>query len=337
MQTRFLGASGTRVSRLCLGTMMFGDQTDAAEAARILDAARDAGVDFLDTADMYAAGRSEEMVGRLIARDRDAFVLATKVGNAAPTIPRSGGIGRAWMMRAIDDSLRRLGTDRVDLWYLHRDDRVTPVEETIAAIGDVIRAGKVIHWGFSNFEGWQIADLVHTADRLGVPRPVACQPLYNALNRQAERDILPACDRFGIGVMPYSPLARGMLSGKYAAIDAPPPGSRAARADTRMLETEFRAESVPVAAAYARHAESRGRSVVDFALGWLLASDLVTSVIAGPRTLAQWQAYLSAAAAPFDAEDEAVVEAHVAPGHASTPGYNDPRYPLRGRRPVGPG
>lgn len=332
MQTRTLGHSGTKVSRLCLGTMMFGDQTDESEAASILNVARDAGVDFIDTADMYAGGRSEEVIGRLIARDRDAFVLATKVGNPSTSVPRSGGIGRAWMMRAIDDSLRRLCTDRVDLWYLHRDDRMTPVEETIGAIGDVIRAGKVVHWGFSNFEGWQIADLVHTADRLGVPRPVACQPLYNALNRQAERDVLPACDRFGIGVMPYSPLARGMLTGKYGSIDSPPEGSRAARADRRMMETEYRAESIEIAAAFGRHAERRGRTTIDFAMGWLLASEIVTSVIAGPRTLDQWKAYVAAADAPFDAEDEAVVEAHVPPGHASTPGYNDPRYPLRGRR-----
>lgn len=332
MQTRRLGHSGISVSRLCLGTMMFGDLTDEAAARRILDHARESGVDFIDTADVYAGGRSEETVGRLIAQDRDAWVLATKAGNPMPGEPRSSGISRAWLTRAIDASLKRLATDRVDLWYLHLDDRVTPVEETVAAIGDVIRAGKVLYWGFSNFEGWQIADMVHTADRLGVPRPVACQPLYNALNRQAERDILPACDRFGIGVVPYSPLARGMLSGKYASIDAPPAGSRAARSDRRMMETEFRAESIRIAAAYKTHAEGRGRSVVDFAMGWLLANRIVASVIAGPRTVEQWQGYLAAARAPFDAEDEAVVEAHVAPGHASTPGFNDPRYPVRGRR-----
>jgi len=334
MQIRTLGHSGLKVSRLCLGTMMFGDRTDEAEARRILDHARESGVDFLDTADMYAAGRSEEMVGRLIAQDRDAWVLATKAGNPVPGVARSAGLSRAWLMRAIDGSLKRLGTDRVDLWYLHLDDRITPVEETVTAVGDAIRAGMVLYWGFSNFEGWQIADMVHTADKLGVPRPVACQPLYNALNRQAERDILPACDRFGIGVMPYSPLARGMLTGKYASIDAPPEDSRAARADKRMLETEFRAESVEIAGRFKAHAKRRGRSLVDFALGWLLANDIVTSVVAGPRTLDQWQGYVAAARSPFDAEDEAVVEAQVAPGHSSTPGYNDPRYPLRGRRTV---
>jgi aryl-alcohol dehydrogenase (NADP+) len=335
MEYRNLGASGLKVSPLCVGTMMFGDRTDAAEAARIVGSARDAGVNFIDTADVYAKGESERITGKLIAADRDRWILATKVANPMGDDPNRRGTGRRWILKAIDESLARLGTDYVDLYYLHRDIESTPMEETLQAMADVIRAGKARYFGVSNFRGWRIAEVVHTCRALGLPKPVASQPYYNAMNRQPENEVLPACAHHGIGVVPYSPLARGVLTGKYAPGAAPAADTRAGRKDKRMMETEFRAESLAIAQKIKAHAAARGMAPGHFAINWVLHNAIVTSVIAGPRTLEQWNDYLAALGKGFDAEDEALVDSLVSPGHPSTPGYNDPAYPMRGRIPRG--
>ena len=335
MEYRNLGASGVRVSPLCLGTMMFGDRTDAAEAGRIVAAARDAGVNFIDTADVYTQGAAERMVGPLIAGDRDRWVLATKVGNAMGEDPNRRGTGRKWIMTAIDASLSRLGTDYVDLYYIHRDFESIPLEETVRAMADLIRAGKVRYFGVSNYRGWRTAEIVNACIRLGLPPPVASQPYYNLLNRQPENEILPACAHHGLGVVPYSPIARGVLTGKYAPGAEPDPASRAGRKDRRMMETEFRAESLEIAQRLKAHAAGKGRSPAHFAINWVLNNRIVTSVIGGPRTLEQWNDYVAAIGKPFDAEDEAFVDSLVKSGHPSTPGYNDPSYPIRGRVPRG--
>jgi aryl-alcohol dehydrogenase (NADP+) len=331
MDFRSLGVSGLQVSPLCLGTMMFGDRTDAAEAGRIVAAARDAGVNFIDTADVYAKGESERITGRHIAADRHRWVLATKVANAMGDDPNRRGTGRKWIFAAIDESLTRLGTDYVDIYYLHRDFEETPLEETVAALGDLIRAGKVRYIGVSNYRGWRIAEIVHTCRRLGVPAPVVCQPYYNAMNRQPEIEVLPACRHYGLGVASYSPLARGVLVGKYKPGEEPSADTRAGRKDRRMMQTEFRKESLDIAQKLKAHAESRGSSAAHFAINWVLANRIVTSVIAGPRTLEQWNQYVGALGKPWSAEDEARVDEFVPSGHPSTAGYNDPAYPLTGR------
>jgi aryl-alcohol dehydrogenase-like predicted oxidoreductase len=331
MEYRSLGRSGLKVSPLCLGTMMFGDRTDAAEAARIVASARAAGVNFIDTADVYAKGESEKITGKLIAQDRDHWVLATKVANPMGDDPNRRGTGRKWVMQAINESLARLGLGYVDIYYIHRDPGDVPMEETAAAMGDLIRYGKIRYWGVSNLRGWRVAEAVRVADNLGVARPVVCQPYYNAMNRQPENDILPACHHYGVGVVPYSPLARGVLTGKYAPGAAPDAESRVGRKDKRILETEFREESLAIAQKLKAHAESKGMSAGDFAVRWVLNNKIVDSVIAGPRTLEQWTAYLKALDTKFDAADEALVDSLVRPGHPSTPGYNDPSYPLTGR------
>ncbi len=333
MDYRNLGRSGLKVSKMCLGTMMFGDRTDAAEAARIVASARDAGVNFIDTADQYAKGESERITGKLIAAERDRWVLATKVGNRMGDSPNDGGLSRAWILRAIDMSLDRLDTDYVDIYYFHIDDADTPLDESVAAMGDVIAQGKVRYWGVSNFRGWRIAEAVRLAADMGVPAPVICQPYYNAMNRMPETEVIPACAHYGLGVVPYSPLARGVLTGKYKPEGAPPPDSRAGRKDARMLQTEFRPESLAMAQTIKAHAEKRGMSAGQFAVNWVLNNGAVTSVLAGPRTLEQWNEYLGALAHGFTAEDEALVDGLVHTGHPSTPGYNDPRYPLTGRQP----
>jgi len=331
MEYRNLGNSGLRVSPICLGTMMFGDRTDAAEAGRIVDAARAAGVNFIDTADAYAKGESERVVGKLIARDRAHWVLATKVGNPMGKGPNDTGLSRGWLMRAIDASLERLDTDWVDIYYFHLDDASTPIEESLVAMGEIIAAGKVRYFGVSNYRAWRIAQIVELCAKLGVPAPIVSQPYYNAMNRMPETEILPACANYGLGVVPYSPLARGVLTGKYAPGQAPAADTRAGKNDPRMMETEFREESMLMAQKLKAHAEQRGMSAGQFALNWVLNNRIVTSVLAGPRTLDQWTEYLGALAHRFSAEDEALVDSMVKSGHPSTPGFNDPKYPIVGR------
>jgi aryl-alcohol dehydrogenase-like predicted oxidoreductase len=331
MQYQRLGASGLVVSPLCLGAMMFGDRTDAAEAQRIVAAAHAAGVNFIDTADVYKRGESERIVGAAIRPHRRDWIVATKVGNAMSKRPGEGGLSRRWVLRSCADSLARMGLEFIDILYLHRDDPQTPLAETVGALGDLIRAGRIRYFGVSNFRGWRIARLVAECAAQGVAPPVVCQPHYNLLNRMAEVEILPACDHYGIGVAPYSPLARGVLSGKYLPGAPPPPDSRAGRGDRRIAETEFREESFAIAQKLREHAAQTGRTLAQFALAWLWANRIVTSVIAGPRTLAQWDDYAAALATPWHDEDEALVDALVVPGHPSTPGYNDPWYPFFGR------
>ena len=331
MEYHRLGGSGLEVSALCLGTLMFGSETPDDEAAAIVASAKTAGVNFIDTADMYSDGGSEVTVGGLLRPARDAWVLATKVGNPVGTMPMEGGLSRRGMFRSIEASLRRLGTDRVDIWYLHLPDRLTRLEETLGAIADVIRSGKALYWGFSNYRGWEIAELVRVADLVGAPRPAVCQAYYNLVNRMPEYDVLPACAHFGIGVATYSPLARGVLTAKYRA-DAPPPeGSRASRNETRIMQAEFRPESFDIAARIADYAGRHGMTSIDFALRWLLNNANVASVVTGPRTLAQWQAYVASLQHGFSTADEAFVDGLVTPGHASTPGFVDPKFPPQGR------
>ena len=330
---RPLGASGLKVSKLWLGTMMFGDRTDEAEASRIVSATRAAGLNAIDTADVYAGGESERITGRLIAAERAHWVLATKLGNVTGPGPNDRGLSRRHMMRAVDASLQRLGTDWIDLLYLHRDDEDTPQEETVATMGRLIADGKVRHFGVSNFRAWRLARLVELCRASGVPQPIACQPPYNAMTRQIEVEVLPACAHYGLGVVAYSPLARGVLSGKYLPDAAPPADSRAARNDRRLMQTEFRPESMQLAQQVLAHARARGRTPTALALGWVWNNRLVHGLIGGPRTLTQWQDYLDALQQPFDAEDEAFFAALVPAGHASTPGYTDAQYPVTGRQP----
>jgi aryl-alcohol dehydrogenase-like predicted oxidoreductase len=331
MEYRRLGNSGLEVSPICLGTMMFGDRTDAAAAKGIVAAARDAGVNFIDTADVYTKGASEKIVGQAMGSHRSHWILATKVANVMTAKPHDGGLSRRWILRACEDSLGRLGTEYIDIYYLHRDDPDTPIAETVGAIGDLIRTGKIRYFGISNYRGWRIAEMVSECEAQGVSLPVVCQPYYNLLNRMPEVEILPACDHYGIGVAPYSPLARGVLTGKYPPGAKPPEGSRGARGDRRMMETEFREESFVIAQKLAKHAKKTGRTPMQFAMAWTWANRIVTSVIAGPRTMEQWNDYIGAIGTAWTEDDEALVDSLVRPGHPSTPGYNDPQYPFFGR------
>jgi aryl-alcohol dehydrogenase-like predicted oxidoreductase len=333
MDYRHLGRSGLKISPLCLGTMMFGGATDEPTSTRIIAKAHEAGVNFIDTADAYSSGRSEQIVGRAIAPTRNEWILATKVANPMGKDPNRAGLSRRWVLQAADESLSRLGTDHIDIYYLHKEDHATPLAETVDALGDLIRQGKIRYFGVSNYRSWRVAEICNICDRLGIDRPVVSQPYYHAMNRVPEVEHFPACAYYGLGIVPYSPLARGILTGKYRLDAAPDKESRAGRNDARMMQTEWRPESLKLAQDIRKHAEARGITAGQFAVSWVLNNSLVSAVIGGPRTEEQWGDYLSALNYRFTAEDEALIDSLVVSGHPSTPGYNDPQYPIEGRRP----
>ena len=335
MHYRHLGQSNLQVSTLCLGTMMFGDPTGQDEASAIVADARSHGVNYIDTADVYSRGVAETMLGAILKGQRHQWVLATKLGNRMSEQVNESAFSRNWMMRAIEGSLQRLQTDYVDILYMHLDINGMGLEEPLRAFDAMLQAGKIRYWGISNFRGWRIAEAVNLAKRMNMPGPVVCQPYYNLLNRMPEVEVLPACAHYGLGVTPYSPVARGVLTGKYAPGQPPEAGSRAGRGNKRIAETEFREESLIIAQKLQAYVAAKsGASAVtlaQFATAWVLANPRVSSVIAGPRTLTQWQDYLPALNYRVTAEDEAMVDSLVRPGHPSTPGFTDPAYPLNGR------
>ena len=331
MHYRRLGNSNLKVSTLCVGTMTFGKQTPFDEAARIVASARDHGINFIDTADVYNKGESEKDLGKLLAGQRQHWVLASKLGNSVSEAVNEGHYSRRWLMQQTDAILARLQTDYLDILYLHRDYHEENLEEAIRALGDLIRAGKLRSFGLSNFRGWRIAEVVHLCRKLGVPQPAVCQPYYNLLNRGPEVEILPACAYYGLGIVPYSPLARGVLTGKYLPGQPPAEGTRAGSGDKRILETEFREESLVIAQKLKARCEAKGIAPGQFAAAWVLANPLVSSVIVGPRTLAHLEDVYAAVDLVLNQDDEVFINALVVPGHASTHGYNDPAHPFFGR------
>lgn len=325
-----LGRSGLKVSPICLGTMTFGARTDEAEAGRIYSRAREAGINFVDTADVYNGGVSEEITGRLIKAERDNVILATKLANPLSKDPNQAGLSRRWIMDAVAGSLRRLGTDHIDILYLHKEDRTTPLQEVVRALEDCVRAGTIRYFGVSNHRAWRVAEIVRWCDEANITRPVVCQPYYHALYRVIETELLPACGHFDIGVYSYSPLARGVLSGKYAGASVPE-GSRAAAKDARIMQTEFRPETVALADKFVARAREKGVSPSAYAVAFVLANRLVTGAIAGPRTVEQLEAYLGAVDVPWTAEDDAFIDTLVPAGSTAVHHYVDPAYPVEGR------
>jgi aryl-alcohol dehydrogenase (NADP+) len=331
MQQKQLGASGLKVSQFCLGTMMFGGPTDEATSNKIVAKARDQGVNFIDTADVYNGGKSEEVTGRAIGSRRDDWVLATKLANKMGEGANRGGLSRKWVMQACEESLKRLGTDYIDIYYLHVEDHSTPLTETVRAMGDLLRQGKIRYFGVSNYRAWRIAEICNLCDRMGIDRPAVSQPYYHALYRVAEVEQLPACKNYGLGVVSYSPLARGVLTGKYKPGADAPSDTRAGRADKRMMQTEFRTETLEAAQKVKAYAEKRGMTPNHFAVAWVLNNKLIDGVIVGPRTEAHWDDYVKALDTKFTKEDEAFIDDLVVTGHPAAPGYNDPAYPIEGR------
>lgn len=331
MQYRTLGRAGVKVSPLCLGTMMFGGPTDEAESIRIMHKAFDQGINFFDTADMYVGGVSEVVVGKAIADRRDKVVLATKGRQKMGDGPNEWGASRAHLMHALDASLKRLNTDYVDIYYVHAPDETTPIDETLRALDDMVRSGRVHYIACSNFRAWQLMEALGLSDRLNLHRFACIQPLYNIVNRDIEVEVLPACRKHGIGVVTYSPLARGILTGKYRAGQNYPEGSRASRNDKRMREAELRDESIEIAEKITAHCERRGVSPSQFAIAWVLANPNVTSVILGPRMMPQFDDNAAALQIEITPEDEAFIDSLVPPGEHSGKGFRDPAYAVTGR------
>jgi aryl-alcohol dehydrogenase-like predicted oxidoreductase len=331
MNYRRLGRSGLEVSPLCLGTMMFGGPTNESESIRIMHAALDRGIQFFDTANVYNGGASEEVVGKAIADRRQSVVLATKGRQPVGEGPNQGNAGRRHLMQALDDSLRRLKTDFIDLYYVHLPDYQTPIEETLRALDDMVRSGKVNYLGCSNVRAWRLCEALWTSDRANLHRYVCVQPLYNIVNRDIEVELLPLCREHGVGVVSYSPLARGVLTGKYRVGEVPPQESRAARNDKRLKQAEWRDESLVAAQEIAAHCQKRGVSPSQFALAWCLANPLVTSVIPGPKTIEQWKDNLGCLDVTITPEDEEFINHLNPPGEHTGKGFQDPVYPITGR------
>jgi len=290
-------------------------------------------VNFIDCADAYSGGNAEAILGKLLKQDRADWVLATKVGQQDGPPQRKRGLSRKWIMEAIDASLKRLDTDYVDIYYMHHRDRDTPLAESVAAMGDVIRSGKATYWGFSNHHGWEVAEIMRLCDQIGTPRPIVSQPMYNLIMRQPENDHLPACEYFDIGVAAFSPLARGALTGKYTQGAAPPTDSRGGRGDASVLNRDLRPEVYDVVEAIKQHIADRGMTPAEFATLWVLNNNIVSSVITGPRTTDQWRTYLTALDHTFTADDEALVDRFVATGHPAAAGLIWNRHPPMGRKP----
>ena len=295
MQYRILGKSGVSVSELCLGTMNFGVPTEESQAVRIMHQAIDAGVNFIDCANTYGGkGGAETIVGKALEGKRNAVVLTTKFREVMGAGPNDSGAHRLHLRQALDASLRRLHTDRIDVYFYHKPDYATPIEETLRTLEDFVRAGKILYIGCSNFYAWQVMEGIAASRARNLSEFVCVQPMYNIVNRDAELELLPLCQKYGVGVVCYSPLARGVLTGKYRSGAPLPENSRAARGDRRIHQTELREESFKVAEALRPLAAAHDKSLSQFALAWALANRAVSAVIIGPRTIEQLDTALMA-------------------------------------------
>ncbi|WP_309088366.1 aldo/keto reductase [Phenylobacterium sp.] len=306
MHLRRLGNSGLKVSEVGLGCNNFGMRIDQAASQAVVDAALDAGINFFDTADIYGGTKSEVFLGQALGKRRAEVVVATKFGMTVGGDARKTGGSRRWIMQAVEDSLRRLGTDWIDLYQFHQPDPDTPVDETLRALDDLVRQGKVRYLGNSNFTGWQIADADWIARTEGLNRFVSAQNELSLLNRKSMFEVLPACERFGLGFLPYFPLASGLLSGKYRRGEAPPADTRLAAWGERGQRalTDHNFDKVEALTAWA---QARGRTILDLAFAWLLAQAPVASVIAGATRPEQVAANAAAADWRLTAEEVAEV------------------------------
>lgn len=288
MEYRSLGATGVKVSPICLGAMNFGFATLEADSIRIIHAALDAGVNFIDTADVYSAGESERIVGKALANGRrHQVVLATKVHFKMGDGPNDQGNSRLHVLRACDDSLRRLQTDYIDLYQIHRPSPDIPVEETLSALTDLVRAGKVRYVGCSTHPAWMVMEALAVSERRNYVRYVTEQPPYNLLDRRIENELVPLCLRYGIGLLPWGPLAHGVLGGRYLNNAPHPADSRAVRVAGTVYADRITQRGIEAAERFAPLARARGLTPGQLALLWVKDQPGVTAPIIGPRTLEQ--------------------------------------------------
>jgi aryl-alcohol dehydrogenase-like predicted oxidoreductase len=305
MRIRPLGRTGVQVSELCLGTMAFGSDADASEAGRMFRAARDAGINFFDTADQYNAGRSEEILGELIRGSRDELVIATKCFNPTGADINARGASRRHVRRAVEASLKRLGTDRVEILFLHHYDALTPLDEHMRAVEDVVRAGKVLYPAVSNYSAWQTQAALGYQERAGWARLQAIQPMYSLVKRQAEVELLPMAQANELGVMAYSPSGGGLLSGKYAQ-----PGAQGRHTTNKMYKVRYGdAWMQETAAKFVALCKERGWHPISAAVAWVGAHPAITAPIIGGRNLDQLRASLDAVKIAMTPETRAEIAA----------------------------
>ncbi|MEE3853061.1 aldo/keto reductase [Gordonia sp. LSe1-13] len=334
MQYRPLGRTGVKVSPLCLGAMMFGPwgNDDKQDSIRIIHAALDAGINFVDTADFYSAGGSEEIVGEALRGRRDDVFLASKFFMPMGDDPNQGGSSRRWIMRAVEDSLRRLNTDHIDLYQVHRPSPDTDIEETLGALTDLVTQGKVRYIGSSSFSGSQIVEAQWAAKENHFARFVTEQPPYSILVRGIEEDVLPAVRRHGMGTLTYSPLTGGWLSGRWRKDAASTPASSARPSARFDMSTPANQRKLDIVEELALLAEKNDMALIDLAIAFVINHPGVTSAIVGPRTMEQLESYLPATEITLSAEVLDRIDGLVAPGvtvnpednsygaHALTPG-----------------
>jgi len=335
---RVLGTTGVRVSPLCLGAMMFGawGNRDHDDSIRIIDRAIDAGINFIDTADVYSAGESEQIVGKALAGKRENIVLATKAHASMGDDPNMKGNSRRWLVREVENSLRRLNTDYIDLYQIHRPDPSADIDETLGALTDLIRAGKILYAGSSTFPASEIVEAQWTAERRGRERFVCEQPPYSILVRGVEAEILPTCQKYGIGVIPWSPLGGGWLSGKYRKNAEIEVSHRAQRLPQRYdLSVPGNQAKLDAADALANVADKAGLTLVNLAIAFVLNHPAVTAAIIGPRTMEQLETQLEAADVVLSADVLDEIDKIVPPGtnlNQADRGYETPALAKPGLR-----
>jgi 1-deoxyxylulose-5-phosphate synthase len=316
MDYRLFGRTGVRVSPLCLGTLNFGGPTPDDEAMRIVETALDAGINVIDTSNDYQGGRSEETVGRALVGRRARVVLATKVYSRIGDGPNDQGASRLHIMRACDESLRRLRTDYIDLYQAHRPSAHIPVDETLGALTDLVRAGKVRYIGCSTHPAWMVMEALAVSRRHGFARYVSEQPPYNLLDRRIENELLPLAARHSLAILPWAPLAQGVLAGRYASLEALPVDSRAAVQPGSIYARRVTARGIAAGHAFAALAREHHLTPSQLALLWCKDQPGVTSPIVGPRTLAQFEEVLPVLGLTLTAEQSAACDRINPPGTA---------------------
>ncbi len=324
MEYRMLGRSGVLVSPLCLGTMNFGSPTDEKDSFAIMQKAVDGGINFFDTANVYNKGESERIVGKFLKDNhlRGQIVLATKVNGRMGDAPNDAGASRYHIIRACEDSLRRLQTDHIDLYQLHRPPLTHPQDETLRAFDDLIRAGKVRYIGCSTHPAWMVMEALSISERYGLNRYISEQPPYNLLDRRIENELIPLCQKYNLAVIPWSPLAMGILAGRYPQPDNYPENSRAHLWDSSMVKARITQRGIDVGKAVDRLAKERKMTASQLSLLWIKDQPGITAPIIGPRTLAQLEDALGILDKKLDEADRPLFDELVHPGNAVADFHN---------------
>ena len=324
MEYRMLGRSGVLVSPLCLGAMNFGGPTNEEDSFAIMQKAVDGGINFFDTANVYNNGESERIVGKFLKENnlRDRIILATKVNGQMGDFPNDAGASRYHIVKACEDSLRRLQTDHIDLYQLHRPPLTHPQEETLRAFDDLIHAGKVRYIGCSTHPAWMVMEALSISERYGLNRYISEQPPYNLLDRRIENELVPLCQKYGLALLPWSPLAMGILAGRYEQTDNYPEDSRAHLWDSSLVKARISQRGIEVGQAVSKLAQERGLTASQLSLLWIKDQPGITAPIIGPRTLAHLEDALGIMDKTFAEADRPLFDELVHPGTAVSDFHN---------------